>query len=113
MTLETNRLQIRPITPEDRNEIFEYRSDQEINKYQGWIPKTIDDVDTFIGKVSKKINEPYTWFQFVVVEKASQKIVGDLGIHFFDSENKQLEIGCTLNKDFQSTYNSFPINKSR
>ncbi len=37
ITLETNRLQIRPITPEDRNEIFEYRSDKETNKYQGWI----------------------------------------------------------------------------
>lgn len=72
------------------------------NKYQGWIPKTIDDVESFIGKISQQINEHETWFQYVIVEKETQKIIGDLGIHFLDSKNKQVEIGCTLNKDFQN-----------
>lgn len=101
MKLETKRLIIRPISLNDKNEIFEYRSDAEINKCQGWIPKTIEDVETFIGKVAKHINVPKTWFQFVIIEIESQKIVGDLGIHFFDNDNRQVEIGCTLNKDFQ------------
>ncbi len=102
MKLETERLIIRPIKLDDKNEIFEYRSDAETNKYQGWIPKTIDDVETFLGKISKQINEPETWFQFVLIEKETQKVVGDLGIHFFGKENKQVEIGCTLNKVFQN-----------
>ncbi|MBI5403891.1 MAG: GNAT family N-acetyltransferase [Ignavibacteriae bacterium] len=102
MILETERLIIRPITPDDKNEVFEYRSDRETNKYQGWIPATVSDVETFIGRVSKQINEPETWFQFVIIKKETKKIVGDLGIHFFGSENKQAEIGCTLNKDFQN-----------
>jgi RimJ/RimL family protein N-acetyltransferase len=102
MELETKRLIIRPISLDDKSDIFEYRSDTETNKYQGWIPKNIDDVDSFIGKISKQINEPETWFQFVLIKKETQKIIGDLGIHFFDSENKQVEIGCTLNKDFQN-----------
>ena len=102
MKLDTKRLIIRPITLDDKNEIFEYRSDAETNKYQGWIPKTIDDVEIFIGKISKQINEPETWFQFVIIEKETQKIVGDLGVHFFDSENRQVEIGCTLKKEFQN-----------
>jgi len=100
MNLETKRLIIRPMTLDDKFEVFEYRSDTETNKYQGWIPETMDDVESFIGKISKQINEPETWFQFVIVEKETQKIVGDMGIHFFDSENKQVEIGCTLNKNF-------------
>jgi RimJ/RimL family protein N-acetyltransferase len=102
MILETERLLIRPITIDDKNEIFEYRRDKETNKYQWWIPETIEDVEVFIGKISKQINVPGTWFQFVIVNKETQKIVGDLGIHFIDSENKQTEIGCTLNKDFQN-----------
>jgi len=96
MKLETKRLIIKPITLDDKNEIFEYRSDTETNKYQGWIPKTIDDVEIFIGKISKQINEPVTWFQFVIIEKETQKVVGDLGIHFLNDE--QAEIGCTLEK---------------
>ena len=101
MILETKRLFIRPITVDDKHEIFEYRRDKEVNKYQGWIPETIEDVEVFICKTSKQINIPDTWFQFVIVDKESKKIVGDLGIHFIDSANKQVEIGCTLTKDFQ------------
>ncbi len=101
MKLETKRLILRPINLDDKSEIFKYRSDAETNKYQGWIPKSMDDVETFIGKISKNINEPETWFQFVIIENKTQKIIGDLGVHFFDSENKQVAIGYTLNKDFQ------------
>lgn len=101
MKLETKRLIIRPITIEDKKDIFEYRCDKETNKYQGWIPDTINDVEVFISKVSKQINKAETWFQFVIIEKETQNTVGDLGIHFIGSENKQAEIGCTLNKNFQ------------
>lgn len=102
MILETERLIIKPITIGDKDEIFEYRRDKETNKYQGWIPETIEDVEEFIGNTSKQINVPETWFQLVIVDKETQKIVGDLGIHFIDPENGQAEIGCTLNKDYQN-----------
>ncbi len=102
MKLETNRLIIRPIKVTDKNEIFKYRSDKESNIYQEWIPESIDDVEIFIDKVAKQINETKTWFQFVIIEKETQKLMGDLGVHFWDDENKQVEIGCTLNKDFQN-----------
>lgn len=102
MKLETNRLIIRPITIDDRNEIFNYRRDKETNKYQGWIPENLEDVEVFIRKTSAQINEPNTWFQVVIIDKETQGIVGDIGIHFIDTDSKQVEIGCTLNKDFQN-----------
>lgn len=101
MKLETERLIIRPMSYEDRNEIYEYRSDSIANKYQGWIPKTLSDVDLFIDKLAKKINVPNTWFQVVIVEKYSNLVIGDIGIHFFDEENKQVEVGYTLDKKYQ------------
>jgi len=63
--------------------------------------KTIDDVVIFINKTAKQINLPETWFQLVIQEKETLKIIGDIGIHFFGKENKQVEIGCTLHKKFQ------------
>jgi RimJ/RimL family protein N-acetyltransferase len=101
MEFKTNRLYLRPVSIDDKESIFKYRSDSETNKYQGWIPETIEDVEVFIGKISVEINEPETWFQFVIFEKESDKLIGDIGLHFMDSENKQVEIGCTLNKDYQ------------
>ncbi|MDR2084477.1 MAG: GNAT family N-acetyltransferase [Bacteroidales bacterium] len=99
--METERLIIRPIKLDDKTEVFEYRSDTEANKYQGWIPQTVEDVETFIKKTSFRINEQGTWFQYVILRKDDQKIIGDIGIHFFDAQNKQVEIGCTLNGKFQ------------
>lgn len=101
MILETKRLTIRPIQIGDKNEVFEYRSDKATNQYQGWIPETLSDVETFIEDVLEQMNEPETWFQFVVIEKETQKIIGDLGVHFLGSENRQAEIGFTLSKNFQ------------
>jgi RimJ/RimL family protein N-acetyltransferase len=100
MKFETNRLIIRPITLSDKTDIFNYRSDKKINQFQGWIPDTIKDVESFIKNTSTKIDEPNTWFQFVIIKKESEKIIGDLGIHFFDKDNKQVELGCTLDKYF-------------
>jgi RimJ/RimL family protein N-acetyltransferase len=102
MKIETNRLVLRPISQTDKQMVFEYRSDKDTNKYQGWIPESVNDVETFIEKIAKQINEPETWFQFIIIEKNSEKIIGDLGIHFFGDENLQAEVGCTLNKHFQS-----------
>lgn len=94
--LKTDRLLLRPIKAEDAKAIFDYRSDSETNKYQGWIPKTIEDVDGFLKRISSEINKTDTWFQFAIVEIETNDIIGDLGIHFLDDE--QAEIGCTLSK---------------
>ncbi|HRY98329.1 MAG TPA: GNAT family protein [Bacteroidales bacterium] len=102
MKLETERLLIRPLTIAYKNELLAYRRDKEANKYQGWIPEKIEDVEEFIAKIADRIDVPDTWFQLVLIEKETNTIVGDLGIHFMDSENRQTEIGCTLSKDYQN-----------
>ncbi|PKP10480.1 MAG: GNAT family N-acetyltransferase [Bacteroidetes bacterium HGW-Bacteroidetes-4] len=102
INLKTERLFLRPLTLSDAKEFFAYRSDAETNKYQGWIPQTLDDVEAFMAKTAKQINLPDTWFQCAVIEKKSQKLVGDIGLHFIGPENKQLELGCTLDKNHQN-----------
>ena len=74
MRLDSGRLILRTTDSNDKTKIFAYRSDKETNKYQGWIPETIEDVETFIGKIAKLINVPGSWFQFSIIEKESQKL---------------------------------------
>lgn len=100
MEFHTGRLFLRPINIEDKESTFAYRSDIEINKYQGWIPETIADVEEFIKKTAQQFNEPESWFQLVIIEKKTNTIIGDLGVHFYGSENKQVELGCTIHKDY-------------
>jgi RimJ/RimL family protein N-acetyltransferase len=102
LKLTTERLILRPINLDDAKAVFQYRSDSNANKYQGWIPARIEDVDYFINNtVSNTINKKGTWFQFVITLKHNGELIGDIGLHFFDNENKQVEVGCTLNKDYQ------------
>lgn len=100
--LKTERLVLRAISDSDREAIFEYRSDKVSNQFQGWIPERIEDVSAFIAKVSPIYNSPNSWFQFVILENSTNQIIGDLGVHFLEEGSRQAEIGCTINKEFQS-----------
>ena len=102
LELRTERLTLRPVTTTDADAILAYRSDAVTNKYQGWIPETIEEVIDFINnKVSSTINIADSWFQFVIITSDDNLVIGDLGVHFIDEEGFQAEIGCTLRKDQQ------------
>lgn len=98
----TDRLILRPIRMEDSISIFRYRSDSFVNQYQGWIPNTIDDVHDFIKtKVSPEIDIPNTWYQLAIITRENSELIGDIGVHFLDSDKFQVELGCTLDKNYQ------------
>ncbi len=103
MKLNTARLQIRPIGLEDKDALFSYRSDPETNQYLSQQPGSLDDIEAFIKKSARTIDLPGSWFQLAIIEKESNQLIGDVGIHFLVSatENKQIELGYTLNKEFQ------------
>ncbi len=99
--IETDTLLLRPIIIEDNKQVFSYRSDSETNKYQGFVPKDLKEVDDFITSNPLRINEPESWFQLVIIEKSSNEIIGDIGIHFIGDDGFQCELGCTLIKKHQ------------
>ncbi|HBW80221.1 MAG TPA: GNAT family N-acetyltransferase, partial [Sphingobacterium sp.] len=69
MHIESERLAIRPIMPEDSRAIFGYRSDKETNKYQGWIPDSLAEFDAFIAKNPGTFNQPESWVQLVMTDE--------------------------------------------
>lgn len=100
--INTSRLIIKSIQLSDAEAILNYRSDPIANKYQGWVPHNLEDVNDFIqNRVELEINIPETWHQLVIIHKESEKIIGDIGLHFMDHEEKQVEIGFTLDKNYQ------------
>ncbi len=102
LQLETERLILRPLNIHDAEELFNYRSDKITNRHQGWIPETIDSVlDFLVYKIEREINIPGTWFQLAVIHKASSKLIGDIGIHFIIGGEQQVELGFTLDKEYQ------------
>lgn len=102
LLIASDRLVLRPIHSGDSEALFKYRSDLDANRYQGWIPETIDDaLDFIVHKTYAKINIPGTWFQLVVLVKEPSELIGDIGIHFLESDQHEVELGCTLSKTHQ------------
>lgn len=99
--IKTKRTFLRALQPSDRDSFFSYRSDAKTNQYQGWIPKTIKDVDDFIARSSHQIDQPESWFQLVIIHTLTQNMIGDIGIHFIGADSQQCELGITLRKDNQ------------
>ncbi|WP_338761584.1 GNAT family N-acetyltransferase [Bernardetia sp. ABR2-2B] len=100
--LPTMRLYLRPIDIEDAEEVFEYKSNKKANKFQGFIPKNKEEVEDFIQKkTAREINIENTWFQFVIIHERDTKIIGDVGLHFLEGGNNQVEFGITLNSEYQ------------
>lgn len=102
MILETQRLIIRAISAEDKNAVYSYRSNTEINQYLSFVPESLENVAAFIAKNPKEFNLPETWFQLVLTLKNTNEVIGDVGVHFFGAENKQIELGYTLNSMYQN-----------
>jgi RimJ/RimL family protein N-acetyltransferase len=86
----------------DARDIFSYRSQPDIYRFQSWQPKTISDVEQFIGsQIVDEPNLPNTWYQLSICKFDSGELLGDCGIHFLEKESSQVEIGVTLKKEAQ------------
>ena len=95
------RISLRQMKMDDAQAVFNYRSDSETNRYQGWIPENIEEVNEFIeNRIAKEINIPATWFQFVIIRKENDEVIGDIGVHFIEGKNDTVEIGCTIAKNY-------------
>ncbi|NOU59516.1 GNAT family N-acetyltransferase [Marinifilum caeruleilacunae] len=101
MILHTERLRLEKLEMKHAESFYQYRSDAETNKYQGWIPYAMEDCKHFIkNRIAKEFNEMGTWFQFAILSQDTNAMIGDLGVHFIDGDMQQVEIGCTLNKQY-------------
>lgn len=97
LPIYSERLILRRIQSGDADQIFEYRSNAHVNQYQGWIPRTIEEVHYFIShKVAPEMNLPGTWVQWVIIRKDTHQVIGDIGIHFLPTDSSHVELGCTL-----------------
>lgn len=99
--IQTERLIIRLAEPEDAEAIFSYRSDFAANKYQGWLPDSVEEVSDYIRNMPRTIAVPDSCFQFAIILVDENKLIGDMGIRFTNHNNMQAEIGCTLHTAYQ------------
>ncbi|MGE5542741.1 MAG: GNAT family N-acetyltransferase [Bacillota bacterium] len=96
-SIQTSRLILRRFRPGDAATFYDYRSDPDVSRYQGWKPRSVEEVEAFIEKVSVlHPNTPGTWFQVAVCRRDSGELIGDCGMRFPADDDTQAEIGFTI-----------------
>ena len=99
--LKTERLTLRQLTVNDEKEIFNLRSDVEINKYlDRQVSNTIDDARNFINKVNENINKNDSLYWAITLSDRNI-LVGTICLFDFSNDNYKCEIGYELLTNFQ------------
>ncbi len=97
MTLETERLLLRPFREEDAEALYEYASDPRVGPSAGWAPHR--DVEESRRIIRTVFNAPHC---FAVVEKAGGLLIGSVGFvgcHYETMPKPDDEIGYALRPD--------------
>ncbi|WP_096154418.1 MULTISPECIES: GNAT family N-acetyltransferase [Bacillus] len=99
--LETERLILREVTPEDATDMFEYLSDKEVVTSMGLEPYK-SAIDVLVEEINwyKSIVEEGTGIRWVITKKDSNVVIGSCGFLNMSRKHHRAEIGFELNKEY-------------
>ena len=98
--LESSRLLFQDMTTADPKEVFLMRSDIQIYKYLDRpMAQSLDDAIKHIDLVKNSFAEK-SGISWLIVEKETMKVAGNIGLWRFDIENNRAEIGYVLKPEF-------------
>jgi len=99
--LTTERLILRQLLIDDEQEIFDLRSDSDINKYLDRpLSKTLDDARSFINKVNENVAKNVSLYWAIALGHTNTP-VGTICLFGFSDEDSKCEIGYELLTKFQ------------
>jgi RimJ/RimL family protein N-acetyltransferase len=97
LLINTKRLQIRKLKPDDIDDFHIYRSNPEITKYQGFDVFTREQAIAFIEQQQTKIfGQSGEWVQYGIEHKVTNGLIGDCAIRLMQHEPRIAEIGITV-----------------
>ena len=92
--INTERLFIRPFRPSDAEDVFEWRSDPEVNRFMPY------PCDGSVEEVRQRIEE---WIadndKYAIELKSTGKVIGDISLEWSEKDSAY-EIGYNINRSF-------------
>ena len=101
LTLTTERLVLREFTEGDWQAVHEYASDPEVVGYVHWGPNTEEETRDFIRRAMASYREkPRRDWQFAVILKEEDRLIGACDIHLLDRRHQEASIGYCFNQHY-------------
>lgn len=102
MKIESERFILRTLRETDLEDFLSCRSDENVARYQYWEPYTREQAIKYISKhKDSKPGVPGEWFQLGIVEKTSDRLIGDCAILLIHDEPGNAEVGCNISPSYQ------------
>ena len=100
-TLETERLILRKLSINDAKDAFKnWTSHEEVSKYMTWSThKTIEDTKEWLKQVEKTYEEN-TGYEWGIVLKKTNELIGSIGVYLKKEFDNRYEIGYVLSKKY-------------
>jgi [ribosomal protein S5]-alanine N-acetyltransferase len=102
-TLETERLILRPIVPDDAQAVFQYASNPAVTRFTLFeTHRTIDDSRLFTEEYTRTryANREPDPFGIVLKDNQRQTVVGALGAYWASQPNLTMEFGYSIAEPF-------------
>jgi len=100
-TLTTERLELRRLFEEDKQEIFDLRNDERVNLYlDRERPENIQDAIDFVRDINKGVEEGQN-FYWVICRRTNPRLLGTICLYNFSEEEQSAEIGFELSSEAQ------------
>jgi RimJ/RimL family protein N-acetyltransferase len=95
--LASARLRLRRLQPGDELALCSYRSLPEVARFQSWDSFGPEDAARLIAsQATLEPGVPGTWFQLAIVDRVTERMIGDCGLHCEKEEPRRMEVGITL-----------------
>lgn len=101
LPLQTERLVLREVQPEDRRDVHRYASDPEVVKYMAWGPNTEEESRAHVAaRSSAPAQSPRISWELVLELKSTSRVIGGCGIRVHSAVNRDADIGYVLHRDY-------------
>ena len=91
------RIVLRRLRATDLADFQAYRADPEVGRYQGWSPMPSMAAKAFLIEMNKAVFAAVgVWFQLGIAERATDRLIGDIGFCICGPENQHAELGFSL-----------------
>lgn len=99
-TLETRRLILRKILPQDEDDMYEYSRDPETSKYLLWEPHASRSYTRAHIRYLQDAYNRASFFDWALIEKESGKMIGTCGFTEIYEREKRAEVGYVIAPQF-------------
>jgi RimJ/RimL family protein N-acetyltransferase len=102
LVLATVRLRLDALCEDDADELFRYRADPVVARYQGWRPtKHVEALDFIRTQMQWSPETRGDWVQRAIRLADHEALIGDLGLHIPVDPEGSYEFGITVAPEHQ------------